>query len=443
MVGTPPLTPRTLHQRLQSEGAGGRFCIAYSGGLDSTVLLHLMSTLAAEGVLRLRAVHVHHGLQPAADDWASHCVRVAGELGVACQVLPVAVDRTSGEGLEAAARRARYAALRGVLEAGEVLLTAHHADDQAETVLLHLLRGSGPRGLAAMRGRRALGEHLLLRPLLPWGRKSLCRYASEHRLSWVDDPTNEHTGHDRNWLRHTLWPVLTARWPDASDRLARAAHEQAEADGLLQDLAALDLARQPAGTGLHVPALAALSGARARNLVRHWLLRSGVRPPPRARLEQGLMDLLRAGPDRQPVLSWPEGELRRYRDRIFRLPPGGPAPWPVPEQPWDLREPLVIPGIGELRLVPAEAGIPASLVAAAGLSVGPRRPGERACLDTSPGRRPLSRYFQEAGVPPWQRDRIPVLRQSGDIVAVANIGTERRYRRVPGYRLEWRDTGAD
>lgn len=439
MAGPHPLTPRSLYQRLRSAGAGNRLCVAYSGGLDSTVLLHLASALAAEGAVKLRAVHVHHGLQPAADDWARHCTRVAGEFGVVCHVLPVRVDRTAGEGLEAAARRARYSALAGILEPGEALLTAHHGDDQAETVLLHLLRGSGPRGLAGMRDHRALGAHELFRPLLPWRRQNLRRYAREQGLTWVEDPSNEHTGHDRNWLRHTLWPVLAARWPDASDRLARAAAEQREADELLQDLAGLDLARQPKGPGLHVPSLQGLTSARACNLIRHWLLRSGVRPPPRARLEQGLRDLLHAGPDRQPVVRWPEGELRRYRDRIFLLPPGGPVPWPVPEQAWDLQEPLFIPGIGELRLVAAEAGIPASLVGGSGLSVGPRRPGERACLANSPGRRPLSRYFQEQGLPPWQRDRIPVLRQHGALVAVANVGTDRHYCQRPGYRLEWRD----
>ncbi|WP_421621103.1 tRNA lysidine(34) synthetase TilS [Alkalilimnicola ehrlichii] len=443
MAPTPELSPETLARHLAVLGPASGFCVAYSGGLDSTVLLHLMAALSEARELPLRAVHIHHGLQPQADAWAEHCRQQAAALGVDCPVLPVEVRRDSGEGLEAAARRARYAALASHLQSGEALLTAHHADDQAETVLLHLLRGSGPRGLAGMRAQRPLGRGRLLRPLLPWSRERLRAYGDTHALCWVEDPSNAHAAHDRNWLRHTLWPVLTERWPDASRRLGRAAGEQAEAETLLRELAGEDLARHSPGPGLAVSVLARLSPARARNLVRHWLLMAGLRPPPRARLEQGLADLIRAGRDRQPVLTWPEGELRRYRDRIHRLPAGGLPPWPGPDREWDLRVPLVVPGVGVLRLVRADEGIVPSLIGAEGLSVGRRRRGERCQLAHDPGHRPLSKRFQEAGIPPWERDRIPILRRGEEVVAIANLGTAKRFTARPGYRLICEEHGPD
>lgn len=433
MAPSPELSPSTLARRLERLGADSAYCVAYSGGLDSTVLLHLMAVLAADHGLSLRAVHVHHGLQPQAESWAKHCRVQAAALGLDCAVLTVAVERDSGEGLEAAARRARYDALAAHLHPGELLLTAHHADDQAETLLLHLLRGSGPRGLAGMRDARPLGRGRLLRPLLPWSRARLRAYAESHALSWVEDPSNAHCDHDRNWLRHTLLPVLAQRWPDPGRRLARAAGEQEEAEALLRELAAQDLAAQPRGPGLSVSALSQLRPARARNLIRHWLLTAGVRPPPRARLQQGLHDLLQAGADRQPVLRWPEGELRRYRDWIYRLPAGGPVPWP--DRAWDPNTPLAVPGVGTLRLVPAEEGVSASWLAAGGLTVGRRRAGERCRLAHRAGSRPLSKLFQDAGVPPWERDRLPILRRGDEVVAIANLGTAACCNTRPGHRL--------
>ncbi len=391
--------------------------VAFSGGLDSTVLLHSLVRLADQHELpAIRAIHVHHGLQTAGDDWPAHCQAVCDRLDVPLQV--VRVEVAPGASLERAAREARYEAFSGCLGEGELLLTGQHRDDQAETVLFRLLRGAGVRGLAAMPVERPLGLGRLVRPLLGASRVDLDAYARRNALHWVEDPSNQNHGYARNFLRGEVMPLLQQRWPQAVSSMARASAHMAEAQKLLDELAQLDLlAANTASTfewlrlpSLALPPLRALTPARQRNALRHWLADFTLSPDEDH--WAGWVSLLDARPDASPRWRLAGGELQRSGDRLWWLPdvwlksPVAPIDWS------DKSAGLVLPGNGSLR---AEGGLPAGK-----LQVRYRQGGE-ALLVVGRGRRDLKRLLNEAGVPRFVRSRLPLLYCDDDLIAVANL----------------------
>ncbi|MBV2205059.1 MAG: tRNA lysidine(34) synthetase TilS, partial [Pseudomonas sp.] len=337
-----------------------RWCVAFSGGLDSTVLLQLLADLARrEALPPLRAIHVHHGLQPAADAWPEHCRRVCTALGIPLEVVHVQVE--AGCSLEQAARQARYAAIEMRLEEGEVLLTAQHRDDQAETLLFRLLRGAGVRGLAAMPARRRLGRGWLMRPLLDVSRGELEAHARRLGLAWVEDPSNDSLDFSRNYLRHQVMPLLAQRWPQSVTTLARTAAHMTEAQRLLDELAEMDLAMMapPAAYAwLPVPSLMlgpmlSLSPARQRNALRHWL--ASFTALPDSEHWQGWESLCSAAVDATPVWRLAAGELHRCGDRLWWLsgcwlrPVVGSVAWNDPNRS------LQLPDNGSVRVAGAAA----------------------------------------------------------------------------------------
>ncbi|MDS4021244.1 MAG: tRNA lysidine(34) synthetase TilS, partial [Candidatus Competibacter sp.] len=358
--------------------------IGYSGGLDSHVLLHLLATHRDRWPERtLEAIHVDHGLQAASVTWGEHCARVCRELNVPFRVLKVDARPEAGESPEAAARRARYAALAAELDFGAALLTAHHRDDQAETLLLQLLRGAGPRGLAAMPAASHLGQGWLLRPFLDIDRAELLAYAREHGLRWIEDASNQDTGFDRNYLRHRILPLLRERWPAANRTLARSAWLCAETADWLDVEAATDLARAATERpdALSVPALRALNEVRQRNLLRYWLRQLELPAPDARQLRHLLHDVLAAAGDRNPCIRWPGAEVRRYRDRLYAMPPPKPHDprqtiiWRSTAEGWPL---LDLPGVGQLRMREAIGrGLRSEILAGGSLIVGFRQGGER------------------------------------------------------------------
>ncbi|TLX63949.1 tRNA lysidine(34) synthetase TilS [Stutzerimonas nosocomialis] len=407
--------------------------IAYSGGLDSCVLLHLLVRLARQQALPpISAIHVHHGLQSGADAWAEHCRETCGALGVPLEVVRVRVADSAS--LENAARQARYAAFEARLGEDEVLLTAQHRDDQAETLLFRLLRGAGLRGLVAMPPSRALGRGLLVRPLLDAGRAELEAWARAEGLSWVEDPSNASLDHARNYLRHQVFPVLERRWPAAASSMARAAGHLAEAQGLLDELAALDLASAaapPPFAWLGLPSLAmgplqAISEARQRNALRHWL-RPHVRLPD-ADHWAGWCDLRDAAGDAAPVWRLDQAELRRTADRLWLLRGAWLQMPPEPDMTSLLGD-IDLAGNGRVRI---------SGAAGDGLRLGYRQGGEWLQL-AGRGRRDLKRVLNEQGVPGFVRPRLPLLLREREVVAVANLGDLTG----SGIRLDWRPPTGD
>lgn len=413
--------------------------IGYSGGLDSHVLLHLLATNRDRWPERtLAAMYVDHGLQAASASWGEHCTRICHELHISFRILKIDAQPAPGESPEAAARHARYAALAAELGPDAALLTAHHRDDQAETLLLQLLRGAGPHGLAAMPSASRLGQGWLLRPLLEVERADLLAYAQAHDLHWIEDASNADTGFDRNYLRHRILPLLRERWPAANRNLARSARWCAETAAWLDEEAAADLtciaARRP--DCLDIPALRELRERRQRNLLRYWLHQLGLPAPDHRQLRHLLDDALTAGRDRQPCIRWRGAEVRRYRDGLYAMPPLAPHDarrtfvWRPAATGWPM---LDLPGVGCLRMEPiVGAGLRKSALADAGLIVRFRQGGERfRPVDRRHGQE-LKKLLQAAGIPPWERDRLPLLYRDDLLLAVVGLSVAADYAAAPG-----------
>jgi tRNA(Ile)-lysidine synthase len=290
--------------------------VGLSGGCDSVVLLHLLSRLGYAG--RLSAIHVHHGLSPNADAWAQFCADYCRQLGIPLTLHHVTVDLASGQGLEAAARNARYAVFAE--HAGDCLLLAQHRGDQAETVLFNLLRGAGVTGAAGMPAERRCHGHRLLRPLLDISRTEIEAYAQQASLSWVSDESNADTSLSRNFLRHEALVALASRFPNAEASLAQAASNFGEAADLLDDLAAFDWSRAGEGEAARMADLKALSLPRLKNLLRHRLRQLCWQVPVASRLDEFARQLQAAGPDRHPELVLPGGKMRVAHRLLHWLP---------------------------------------------------------------------------------------------------------------------------
>lgn len=410
---SPSVLPAALTDALAT-APGGPLCVGFSGGLDSSVLLHGLAQLPAAQARGLRALHVDHGLHPDSSHWAEHCAAFCAALALPLQVLKVEVHQIEQLGLEAAARQARYAAFAANQASGELLALAQHRDDQAETLLLRLLHGAGHEGLAGMRALRPFAQGWLWRPLLGHARTELERYAAQHALQWIEDPANRDPRHARNHLRHAVLPALAARWPDATARIAAAAARLREEADVLDDVteAALAQAQGVDPATLATAVVRAQAPALRRAVIGRWLDRLGLpRPPPGVwhRLEPDLLD---ARIDATPLLAWRGAELRRYRDLLYAMAPLAALDidW---TRAWNGAEPLVLPpGFGCFALDPPQPLAP--------MTVTPRRGGERLC---QPGvRRALRTLLQDLGVPPWTRDRLPLLYAAdGELLAAGDL----------------------
>ncbi len=398
--------------------ANTSFVVALSGGGDSVALLSALN----EAGWHARAVHVDHGLHPDSGRWADACAALCRKLGVSCQVEQVHVTEIQERGYEAAAREARYARLRQALGVGEVLLTAHHQDDQAETVLLQMLRGAGVAGMSAMPAVVPFGLGQLARPLLSFRRAALRAYLAAKGVTWIEDESNRDVARARNAIRHRVLPQLTEHWPSAIATLARSARHAAQAQALLDELAAQDIAALDRGKGgLAVSQLARLSAARQTNLIRFWLRGSGLSSPSEAQLGE----ILRIVADRPrsglAVVQWPGATVRRYRDSLVALDEcAAPVYWDPQE--WDLAAPLVIVATGvRLRSQPATGtGLSLARLAGRPVSVRPRVGGEMCRLTGNRYRRSLKKLLQESAVPPWERARLPLLYVGDDLAAVGD-----------------------
>lgn len=433
----------TLEQLLPS-AATGELLVAFSGGLDSTVLLHALTArtpfLVAEARrARVRAVHVNHQLHPAAAAWQEHCDRVAREWGVPFATRTVTIPTAAAEGIESAARTARYEALRSMLRPGETLVTAHHADDQLETVLLALMRGSGVDGLAAMPVCRRFGTGWHLRPLLEYTRDALTQWASEQGLSWLDDPSNDSTRFDRNFLRAAVVPRLRERWPSAARAVVRSAAHLGEAASLLDEVAARDFSSATLGQCLKVAVLRALDPPRRRNLLRYWLAACGARAPSTRKLAALEHDMLAAEEDRSPCVDWDEIEVRRHRGLMYcikRMPTDAAA-----GLDWSWNSPLQLgERSGLLRAEIAHGDGIARSKLPDRVHIATRQGGETLRLRGHAHHRSLKNLLQEANVLPWWRDRLPLVYVDGELAAVADLWVNAEFAaedREEGVRIVW------
>jgi len=424
-------------------GEPQRFVVAFSGGLDSTVLLHALATTREAHGAAMLAVYVDHGLHGDSAAWSKHCEHFAASHEVDFISRRVTVDLRSGGGPESAARTARYAALRNLLEPGDWLLSAHHQDDQAETVLLNLMRSSGPAGLAGINSARKFASGWLVRPLLEIPRKALQEYAMAHALDCIADPSNLDQEFDRNYLRHHVLPGFEARWPGAAKRIRRSAELAREAAMLLTELADAD--RQRLGTRadrLSLDRLRELGPARQRNVLRHIILQLGLPMPGAVHLDKVMTDLVEAREDAQPLVAWPGVCARRYRDQLYLLPAGElEAPATVTQEISGERV-LLADGLGMLVFRKGAAQGLSDAVMAGKLELRYRVGGEEIKLYSQTHTKKLKKLLQEEGIVPWLRDRIPLLYSDGALVAVADLWIAAGAVSEPGTAIHWHNRPA-
>jgi len=380
---------------------GKRVAVGLSGGVDSIVLLHLLRKLAPEFGIRVRAIHVHHGLSTNADSWARFCRSVCRRWKVPITVRRVRVVR-DGAGLEAAARAVRYRCYRTVR--ADAIALGHQLDDQAETVLMNLLRGAGLAGASGMRASAPFHEKLVVRPLLDLSREAIVDHAKANRLDWIEDESNRDESLTRNYLRQRVGPLLSARYPRWRESLARAARHFAQAD------------------------------ADANRMLRAFLKQHGLRAPSETKLAEMLRQITQAKRDRKVRIEHDGKELRMHRGAVVVKT----AETVVSFEPirWSGESRLALPQLGgELRFRKTRgAGIDASKIEGKEVTVRLRSGGERLQLDARRPRRTLKNLFQEAGVPPWERERLPLLYCASKLVWVPGLGVDARFHAARGAR---------
>ncbi|MEJ2611385.1 MAG: tRNA lysidine(34) synthetase TilS [Candidatus Thiodiazotropha sp.] len=394
--------------------------LAFSGGLDSCVLLHLLAELRPKLAYPLQAIHVHHGLQSGANSWQSHCEALCSAYDIPLQSLSLNLSPKSGQSLEALAREARYESISQCMAAGDLLLTAQHQDDQAETLLLQLMRGSGPAGLAAMPLLARFEPGWLARPLLQESRQTLEEYARQQGLNWQEDPSNRDQRFDRNFIRHQVMPLLRSRWPSASVTLSRAARFSGELLALANEELEEDLlqVRCDNSEALSISALRTFHSVRLRHLLRHWLAQCGASMPSSKKLARIERELVFGRIDASPLVVWGGWEMRRYRDQLF-LAPSKPPEQPLETIIWRDKQTLELPrGLGRLIAIPEEVGLKATRWREAEVEIRFRHGGERCQPQGRDYHRPLKKLLQEWGIPPWERDQLPLIYLDGELAAI-------------------------
>lgn len=426
-------------QRFLPQTSTGVWWIALSGGLDSCVLLHSLTTLQLP--VKLHALHINHQISPNADTWQQHCADVCAQLNVPFTAVKVDVKNT-GRGIEDAAREARYAVFEQHLTAEDYLLTAHHADDQSETMLLRLMRGTGPRGLAAMAQQRPLAAGTLYRPLLNFTRAELKAYAQAQGFIWVNDESNTNDHYNRNYLRNQVIPLLRERWPAFASKWQQTADLCAANEVLVEELAAQDLLLADfktalVGTNISLYYLASLSIGRRHNLIRSWLRGQGLSTPEQQHLQQIEQQIMAGRQDAETQVTWGDVSLRVYRQRVYVLP--------LADLPY---RPEIVNEFSLITELPADFSFgfeldeshTKSLLKAdlPNLHLRFRQGGERCQPAGRAHSQTLKRLLQDYGIEPWLRENLPLVYSGDNLVAVANLWICEGYQaEAGGYCLKY------
>lgn len=421
-------THEKLQVLLSQYPTSARFWVAYSGGLDSQVLLYALSRVVP--AKRLKVIHVNHGWHADSIKWADICQRTCEKLGVYCEVVRVDAHPKSGESPEAYARAARYGAMAKRISAGDFLLTAHHRNDQAETLLLQLLRGAGLKGLASMPFCQVFSKAYLIRPLLDFTHTELYEYAQTHQLTWIEDDSNKDLRFNRNFIRHQVLPLIQQRWPQADKTIARAAINLAEADSLLDETASQDLSiiRGSAANILIISSLVKLSTKRRNNLLRYWLKQLQFSLPSQKQLQQ-IDVLLKSRADASPRVNWGDIQLRRYRDCLYVLNlVENEKLFKVGFTAWKLGETVTLPTLDQLTSKQVlGTGLNYSFLKEQQVDVTFRQGGERFYASNRQGSHPLKKLLQEWGVPPWLRNKLPLIYYQKELIAVVGYDIDPRF----------------
>ena len=414
-----------------------RYVVGYSGGIDSTVLLHAINKMTEH--IPVVAVHINHQLIPQAAEWEKHCRKFSESISVEFLSRKVIIDMNSGYGLEAASRKGRYDSFKQLIRKNDYLLTAHNQDDQVETVLLNIFRGCGLRGIRGIPASRKFFEGRLVRPLLRVSRNEISEYAKKYKLNWIEDPSNQYQKYDRNFLRHKILAQLKTRWPAVNNNVRKTSELASEINAELKEIALIDAPLFYKNNQLDIRGIKNLSPARQKNILRYALLSLGFPLPSSIKLNQIINEVINARVDRQPLVQWSDVQVRRYRKKIYFLSEyfqpkdnniekiylNGPN--------WQLGK-----GLGSLSLEKSDIGIKRS-IAKEGFNVTFRAGGEKIKPLGSGYSRKVKKLFQEAAVVPWMRENIPLLFYEGNLIAVADMWLDKSYATDNGYIIRWNE----
>ena len=433
----------SFHKRFQTSleslttlSDGIKYVIAYSGGVDSLVLLHCFKQTG----LDVRAVHIHHGLQDDADDWVTHCQSTCKQLDVLLDVFYVDAKQKPGTSPEESARNARYQALQNNLKTGEYLVTAQHLNDQAETLLLQLFRTASSAGLSAMPALRQFGKNVHIRPLLPFSRREIEDYAKENDLCWIEDPSNQDIAYDRNYLRKKIVPLLEARWPELTKQLSTVASLQSNNLQVLEDMAAIDLAnalttqKEPFRYYVHeivsivsLARLKQLSPPRLLNLLRYWIIVSLEKQPTRNLLEEIEKSLINAQQDAKAEIVFSGYAFRRFQDNLYLLKINDGLKV-QDDLDWNPSTPLTLPDLNiQLKSITSVSGGLTKNLLDESLKIRFRKGGEKFHPSGRRHSQSLKKLLQEANIPPWERDVIPLVYFGDELIAVAGLWVSKSF----------------
>lgn len=416
------LTSSDLSSFLRLHSANKQIFVGYSGGVDSHVLLHLLANTLAKKK-QITAVYVHHGLQDCADDWQIHCKKIASHLGVNFLALQVNGLAKKGGSPEESARNARYQAFNQLVTKNSVLLFAQHRQDQVETVLLQLFRGAGLKGLSGMPESIQMGEGLLLRPFLDSHQEDIMNYANKHALHWVEDPSNQNDAYDRNYLRHQIIPLVEQRWKGVDKAVLRSATHCSQAQQLLANRAKADMLPiyDASNQSLNIADLLLKESAQQQWIIREWMAYLNLRMPSVKLLECILTDVLLAREGANPVVQHENCTIRRYQNYLYAVW-DRPKVVPSTEVIWqNIQQALYLTDQSKLQLMASENGIANHYFNNALVQIKYRTGGEKIALAHRAGRHSLKKLFQEAKIPPWQRESIPLIYINGKIAAIADL----------------------
>ncbi len=424
----PTIAPSEILAIIEKLPGNGNYWLAYSGGLDSTALLHLLVEARKICAISLTAVHINHKISKNADLWARHCQEQCENLGVKFICKSINVSCNNEQGMEAHARELRYAAISEFIGKDDVLLTAHHRDDLVETVLLHLIRGSGPDGLAGIPFCRRFSNGWVARPLLGISREQLLEYVHENKLFWVEDESNLEHHFDRNYIRQKVLPVILQRWPSAGKTIARAARHQSEVSEILAGVALADLKNIQGEDRLtlNIDRLCLLEEPRVKNVIRYWIRDNHFDAPNEAILNKIVDEVIHADIDSLPCMQWKDTEVRRYRKKMYLMHPEQEFDNSRTYQ-WDLGSSLDI-GFARLQANRMTGeGIRLSDIKNNTIEIRFRQGGEKIHPAGRHETHELKKLFQEEEIPPWERNKIPLLFIEGKLAAVAGYWIDKSF----------------
>ncbi|MFT5426901.1 MAG: tRNA(Ile)-lysidine synthase [Gammaproteobacteria bacterium] len=415
--------------------------IAYSGGLDSHVLLHSLACLREQITSKLVAVHINHGLSQNADSWERHCRTICENYAIELQTFTVDLSQRNKQGMEALAREKRYEVFNDLMKRHDLLFTAHHINDQVETMLLQLLRGAGPDGLVGMPQTREFSEGFLVRPFLDTTRDEIHEYALNESLNWIEDESNKSNKYDRNFLRNEIIPELLNRWPGALKTIRRVIEHQVDARNLINEISEIDLpiVCDDEFTRISLTEFENLSHVRRKNVLRAWIKKNNLIIPNANIIDNISAEVIRADEDKNPCVKWTGAEVRRYREYLYIMPSLSPHNVKLVTR-WNFEGTLKLAS-GFLKAVSSKGvGIKRTMISSDNVEIKYRQGGEQIKLSGRNHTHELKKLMQEEGVLPWFRDRIPLIFYRNELIAVADLWVADKYAATalePAWQIKW------